>query len=101
MDAVTEALAQSLAGLIPIAAAWAAAWFRTRIQKQVVEQATIEAENRGVREGMKGDHKKQLAVTLSQERLNVFMRPNAERLDAMVEQAVPIARASIRPPKND
>ena len=99
MEALQAIVVQSLIIIVPLATAWAAQWFRARTQRQVVEQATIEAEAMGHRTGAKGPEKKSLALTLSSTRLGPLTRPTTERLEAMVEEAVPGARRSVPPRK--
>ena len=101
LEALEVILVQALAVIVPAVSALVVAWLRAKTQKQVVEQATIEAEAAGHRDGLDGGKKKELALTLSSTRMGAFTRPSPERLDAMVEEAVPIARASVRPPKSD
>ena len=72
-----------------------------RDRRLVVEQATIEAESMGHRTGAKGVEKRDFALTLSATRLNSLTRPSPERLEELVEKAVPGARRSVPPPKVD
>lgn len=99
LEVLQTMVIQSLMLIVPVATAWAVAWFRTRTQHEVVEQATIEAEAMGHREGASGEQKKQMAMTLSTTRMGPWVRPSPERLGSMVEDAVPKAAATVPPPK--
>jgi hypothetical protein len=100
-EAVEAAMIQALLVLIPLATAWAGAWLRARTQRQVVQQAAEEAEAEGHRHGLRGAEKKEMALTLSSTRLGAFTRPSPERLDEMVEDAVPEAKRTVPPPPGD
>ena len=54
----------------------------------------------GHRTGAKGVEKRDFALTLSATRLNSLTRPSPERLEELVEKAVPGARRSVPPPKD-
>ncbi len=99
LEALQPIVIQSLMVIIPAATAWAVAWFRSRAQRSVVEQATVEAEAAGHRQGLRGVKKKELAMTLSSERMGAFTRPSPERLEEMVEDAVPQAAITVPPPR--
>lgn len=100
LETLQAIVVQSLMLIVPAATAWAVAWFRARTQREVVEQATIEAEAMGHRTGAKGVEKRDFALTLSSTRLNSLTRPSPERLEELVEKAVPGARRSV-PPRKD
>ncbi len=97
-DTLEPFIVQALMAIGTAATAWAVQWFRTRTQRIVVEQATIEAEAMGHRTGAKGDEKLSHAITVSSMRLGPLTRPTATRLEEMVEQAVPRAAATVPPP---
>lgn len=99
MEALEAIFTQAAVLIVPAFSAWAVAWFRAREQRAVVEQATIEAEAMGHREGASGEQKKQMAMTLSSTRMRPWVRPSPERLGSMVEDAVPNAAATVPPPK--
>ncbi len=100
LEALEPFIVQALMALGTAATAWAVQWFRARTQRLVVEQATIEAESMGHRTGAKGVEKRDFALTLSATRLNSLTRPSPERLEELVEKAVPGARRSVPPPKD-
>ena len=99
-QAVELYLVQGLIAIIGAGVPFVVAWFRSRTQRLVIEQAATEAEALGFREGMSGARKKEFATTLATSRMGMLTMPGKERLDRMVEEALPAARKSIPPPSN-
>lgn len=98
LDDLTPILVQSVSAILAALTPFIAAWLRARTRRLVVEQAATEAEAAGHRDGLSGAQKKQLAITLSGERLGLFTSMSEAEIDAMVEGALPQARTSARPP---
>ncbi len=99
MGDVESLLFEALKGLIPLLGSLIMAWCRDRIQRLAVEKATCEAEAMGHESGaFNGAAKKAYALGLSNARLGILTRPAPDRLDAMVEAAVPMAARTVPPP---
>lgn len=94
-------LANAVIAILTAGVPFLVAWLRSRTQRMVVEQATTEAEAKGHRVPLSGPAKKQLAMSIAGERLGGWTTLSDERLSILVEDVLPQARMSARPPPRD
>lgn len=98
IKALAPYLLEAAIGLVAALGSYVAAWFRTREQRLVVQQATDEVEAEGHRDPtMRGERKRARAITLVGQRMGTLTLPGAVRLDQLLDDAVPNSQASIAP----
>lgn len=97
LDHLTEALVT----LISAASVWLATWLRSDAQRRAALAAACAAELEAQRRPMSSEEKKALAVQHATARLPRGIAPRPEKLDALIERAIPEARkrTSDHPPE--